>query len=709
MTLSTTALIGAVMMTVSVPDHLPTLGQSDKHEIHEADGHRDFRNNPTKDIAPLLPLADRMDLGFIPVPVYSLHPLDHAELTLEGEILAQEENTPFRYGVPRKLDITDQDGIWVNVPGGRLWQVEVRAEDAENVMIKIEDMNLPKGAELRSYDPNFPESVDGPYSEEGPCRNGTRSVWTHIRPVDSIIIEYFEPKSARTVNGLPFQITELIHGYLPVLKDGLAGGSGSCHNEATCYSSWEDEGDAEALVFFSGSLCSGQLIATSNQDQTAYYLTAAHCISSSSVANGAQFVFKYERLNCTGSVYNGLAVNGSTLIDVHGSSDHTLLRINGSLPNSVFWCGWTTDSAGVNTPVTCLHHPAGDRMKYSTGTVNSNPVCGSSTYWFGVRWNDGVTEGGSSGSAAYRTSDKKLMGVLTCGASSCSNQNGLDGYGRFQRAYSNGGFDEYLELGPPGDDLYEDNDTCSSAILMSGEGSFNDLIVKSKDEDWFRVNVPGGQTINFDLDFVDSNGDIDIELYSLSCSGDLVDEGDSNTNDESVEWSNYESTSKRIFARIFLYDGSENEYDMDISFTDNPEPQGTCCVGTTCFLDTQTNCVAGGGEWGGAGSTCDANSCIDPTGACCVGEECLSLSAEICGLAGGSYNGDGSTECAECGGEEPCEADSNGDGVVDGVDLANLLARWGTPDGDLTGDEQTDGQDLALVLASWGACSGDEG
>ena len=111
MTLSTTALIGAVMMTVSVPDHLPTLGQSDKHEIHEADGHRDFRNNPTKDIAPLLPLADRMDLGFIPVPVYSLHPLDHAELTLEGEILAQEENTPFRYGVPRKLDITDQDGI----------------------------------------------------------------------------------------------------------------------------------------------------------------------------------------------------------------------------------------------------------------------------------------------------------------------------------------------------------------------------------------------------------------------------------------------------------------------------------------------------------------------------------------------------------------------------------------------------------------------
>ena len=60
-------------------------------------------------------------------------------------------------------------------------------------------------------------------------------------------------------------------------------------------------------------------------------------------------------------------------------------------------------------------------MKISFGDINSNPVCGPSSGWFGVRWNDGVTEGGSSGSGAYRSSDQKLMGVLTCGSSSCSN------------------------------------------------------------------------------------------------------------------------------------------------------------------------------------------------------------------------------------------------------------------------------------------------
>ena len=702
MALPTTALVGAVMMIVSSPEKLPTLEQNTKYEVQEAEGYRDFRNNPAKDIAPLLPIAERLDLGFIPVPVHSLAPLDHADLALEGQILEQE-GQPFRYGVSRKLEVQEHDGMWVNVPGGRIWQVEVRSEGAENIMVKIENMNLPEGAELRSYVPNLPETVNGPYTDEGPCREGSRSVWTLIEAVDSVVIEYFEPRGLAGIGGLPFELTEVIHGYLPILKDGLASFAGSCHNEATCYADWEDVGDATAMVVFSGSLCSGQLIATSNQDQTAYYLTAAHCISSSSVASGAQFIFKYERLNCTGSTYNGVAANGSTLIDVYGNSDSTLLRINGSLPSTSFWVGWTTDTATTNLPVTCLHHPGGDRMKYSTGTINSNPVCGSSSGWFGVRWNDGVTEGGSSGSGAYRSSDQKLMGVLTCGSSSCSNTNGLDGYGRFYPAYNTGGFSEYLELGPPGDDLYEDNDTCSGAVLMSS-GSYDDLIVKAKDEDWYRVNVPSGQTVKIDLDFVDSNGDIDIEFYSLSCSGDLVDEGNSNSNDESAQWSNYEATSKRIFARVFMYDGSENEYDMDIAFESNPEPQGTCCVSTSCFLDTQTNCVAGGGEWGGPNTTCAADSCIEPTGACCVGTDCLVLTGDICGLAGGSYNGDGSTECAECGGEEPCVGDTDGDGVVGGADLAYLLAKWGTADGDLNGDEVTDGQDLAVILANWGQC-----
>ncbi len=51
-----------------------------------------------------------------------------------------------------------------------------------------------------------------------------------------------------------------------------------------------------------------------------------------------------------------------------------------------------------------------------------------------------------------------------------------------------------------------------------------------------------------------------------------------------------------------------------------------------------------------------------------------------------------------------CPADLNGDGVIDGADLATVLSGWGTDGGDTNGDGITDGADLAAVLSAWGAC-----
>ncbi len=51
-----------------------------------------------------------------------------------------------------------------------------------------------------------------------------------------------------------------------------------------------------------------------------------------------------------------------------------------------------------------------------------------------------------------------------------------------------------------------------------------------------------------------------------------------------------------------------------------------------------------------------------------------------------------------------CPPDFNGDGVVDGGDLASLLSNWGGSGGDVTGDGTTDGSDLASLLGGWGVC-----
>ncbi|MEE2681447.1 MAG: lectin-like protein [Planctomycetota bacterium] len=54
----------------------------------------------------------------------------------------------------------------------------------------------------------------------------------------------------------------------------------------------------------------------------------------------------------------------------------------------------------------------------------------------------------------------------------------------------------------------------------------------------------------------------------------------------------------------------------------------------------------------------------------------------------------------------PCPPDFNGDGTVNGSDLTELLAAWGSTgsDRDLDGDGLVSGPDLTLILANWGAC-----
>ena len=54
----------------------------------------------------------------------------------------------------------------------------------------------------------------------------------------------------------------------------------------------------------------------------------------------------------------------------------------------------------------------------------------------------------------------------------------------------------------------------------------------------------------------------------------------------------------------------------------------------------------------------------------------------------------------------PCDGDLNDDGVVDGSDLAQILAYWGQSNEayDLDGDGSVGATDLAIVLGRWGYC-----
>lgn len=55
---------------------------------------------------------------------------------------------------------------------------------------------------------------------------------------------------------------------------------------------------------------------------------------------------------------------------------------------------------------------------------------------------------------------------------------------------------------------------------------------------------------------------------------------------------------------------------------------------------------------------------------------------------------------------DSCPGDFDGSGVVDGPDLAYLMAAWGKPApcADLNGDGMVGGDDLSVLLAAWGPC-----
>ena len=68
-------------------------------------------------------------------------------------------------------------------------------------------------------------------------------------------------------------------------------------------------------------------------------------------------------------------------------------------------------------------------------------TCGGTTdgngKFYQVQWSKGTTEGGSSGSGLIR-SNGYLIGVLTGGSASCSNQTGSDYFGRLDVGMSAG-------------------------------------------------------------------------------------------------------------------------------------------------------------------------------------------------------------------------------------------------------------------------------
>jgi len=389
---------------------------------------------------------------------------------------------PQQIGVHRELPnpyrrrLTGADLAWVTVPGGRVASIVVRSADARAMRLAITPQRLPVGAEVAFFDADTNALAWGPYDmptlsepsrvarddnsrkrpqsarESGREPSGSVAFWSPVIEGEAVGIEIFVPEGTADrdiVFALP-RISHMVVSPYDTRSLSDIGGSGACEVDVACDPNWSQTALAAAKEIFDTNqgtfLCTGQLLSNTRKDGRPYYSTANHCIDSQAVAVTATFFWFFERVTCGGAVPTTVTQTsgGGDLLDtssIDSGYDFTLMQLRRSPPRGTALAGWSNSAPRSGDDIVGIHHPAGDLKKISTGTVTGFDVWGNQSpnnSHVEVRWSDGVTEGGSSGSGLYRDGrwpNQPLIGVLSGGSSFCSAPTAPDVYGRIDRFF----------------------------------------------------------------------------------------------------------------------------------------------------------------------------------------------------------------------------------------------------------------------------------
>jgi hypothetical protein len=545
------------------------------------------------------------------LPGYALPPIDEAAARAEDALQGESAGAKsLRYGIGRDLVLRAEQGVWHDLGAGRwLWTADIVAAGALGLRVGLTGLELPEGGELFVYAPSDPSRVAGPYRGHGPFEDG--HVWTPTSPGERARVEYYVVDASRLAPppSLPFRIARVQHVYRePWNKSGASGGgvAGACHNDVNCYPELSVLKNACAGVgTVSGPnsiYCSGQLLNDLAGDQTPYFLTANHCLSTYVEAQDTEILWEYESNSCGGTVPSINSVPKSaicSLVATNPFSDFTLLMIEGIVPYGVAWSGWLSSPTANGTAGVGIHHPSGEFKRASFGNYSTGGTCGGGH--FRVNWTDGVTEPGSSGSGFFRSDTLQLVGQLHLGSSFCGAASPHDCYGRFVDTYAD--IQTYMQGGS--DDNYEPNDTCGGHPDIS-LGLHDGLVVKSTDEDWYEISVGAGEQLDVVLYFSHARGDIDADLWVDCADGSPTVTSRSNDDGERLTWINTSNSPNTVAWHVYLDSDVRAYYSMLVSKTPINDSCGNAQEIETDVTYFGTNVRATNSVTGTCGGTANA-------------------------------------------------------------------------------------------------------
>lgn len=389
-------------------------------------------------------------------------------------------------------------------------------------------------------------------------------IWTPYTDGDTQIVEIY---ARQNVANTDVKVLDIAHFEESLNTAGGPGvpaqtvAAGACSPDVVCGSGNAAIDAAIAsrkksvarINFMSGGgafLCTGTLINSSSQQN--FFLTANHCISTQAEAASIESRWFYESTTCGGGAAaanpaNVTLAGGAQLVFTNQFVDSTLLRLNLNPPAGAIFAAWNSAEMTPSGSVISISHPKGDVMKYALG---ANTVVGRTDGlirlrgyeqpMYGVLFNKGVIEGGSSGSGIFTLSggELQLRGVLSssvvngAGESlSCAVPDLNANYGRLSYFYP--------QIAPllagtalPVDDHV--NQPGVTATTLPLNGSVAGTLSYVGDLDVFKINVTQPGTL---YAYSSSNGDLIGNLMDANgATLETNDDASADSTDFGISW-----------------------------------------------------------------------------------------------------------------------------------------------------------------------------
>ena len=348
-----------------------------------------------------------------------------------------------RYGVVQQYNINiKESGVKTDIPGkGVIWQYKIESKDALSLGIFFKTYHLPQGASVFVYD-SSKATLRGAFTNHN--NNTGQRLPVAEFPGKNMIIEYFEPTSPKFSGELVLGSVSQAYSDFQTVATSRLGINCPQGND------WQVEKTCVCLMTFNDTrnsyFCTGAMVNNVREDETPYFLTANHCISTEAMANTLVTYFNDENSTCTSSdASKSQSLAGATFTSGSNYSDFSLLLLKEYPPDEYnpFYAGWDASGNAPSSEV-CIHHPQGapkciaidnnpgtnyaSSVQWTDETGKTISTTSANTHWQ-VQFDQGTTEDGSSGSPLF-DQNKRIVGQLHGG----SNSKAL--YGKFSLSWN---------------------------------------------------------------------------------------------------------------------------------------------------------------------------------------------------------------------------------------------------------------------------------